>query len=193
MGRTKTVAPSPDEEPQGRGVSALIAASVKPHLDLLALRQHGQHLTQDEDNAIIAILAAMDGNIGRTASLTGLTTSCVWNVKERNKAALLEERERFKSQFVTKLQDISNAMVDRIAIKVNTEDYSLRDGMVSLGIAIDKAAMLAGEGSTINVNHTHKVDTASVALVADRLREIMGGRPTGEVLEAEFTLVEEDA
>lgn len=169
-----------------------IAIVAKPHLDLLKGRQHGEHLTEEEDKAILAILAMKDGNIGRTAKLCGLSTSLVWNVKERHMGAFLEERERWKRSHILRLQDITSALTVKVTDAIETQPLSVRDGMVSLGIAIDKAAMLAGEGTNVNVNVRHSIDPAMIAADVARLRDIMGGRPV-ETLEAEFTVVDEDA
>jgi hypothetical protein len=186
MAMGRRTATAPDEPPNDDRVNALITSAMMPHIDLLKARQHGQHLTDEEEAALIAILATQDGNVSRTSKICGLSTALIWNVKERNAAAFLEARERFKRSFVLRLQDISAQLTERVADAIESQPLSVRDGMVSLGIAIDKAAMLAGEGLTVTHRHTHEASPEMMELLSERIRAI---RPC-EVMEADFRVVE---
>jgi hypothetical protein len=182
------------EDTEDVATSVAVTTAANPFVAMLKEWIPGTRFTDAEEQAIIGLLAITDGNTHRASRMLDghITGTALWNVKHRNVVAFEEVRGRWKRSYGLKLHDIADVLLDKVGQAVEEQEISVRDGMVSIGIAIDKAAMLAGEGSTINVNHTHKVDPASVALVADRLREIMGGRPRGEVLEAEFTLVEDE-
>jgi hypothetical protein len=176
------------QEPTSPTVELAVTSAMRPYLDVLKHRLPGQDFTEQEESAVIALLAQLDGNISRTSTLTGMSTGTLWTIKERNMGALTEARERWKRHFTMRLQDITAQLTDKVSHAIESQPLSVRDGMVSLGIAIDKAAMLAGEGLTVNHRHTHEASPEMMELLSERIRAV---RPVDDVAEADFRVVDE--
>jgi hypothetical protein len=186
MGRqTSTTERETDQQPPM--MPAVIEQAAAPLLLHFVNRQLGQRLTDIEEQAVVDLLAITGGNISQVARMTGISKGEVFNVKHANTAAFLDKRERFKKAMALEAHEIAAEAAAIVRDKIG--EASARDAAVTWGIFIDKAAMLAGEGSTITHLVRHQVDQASLDALTERLRAIP--QPSNEVIgDADFTVVD---
>lgn len=186
MGRGRTAVA--ERAPVSVTLSDAMAAATPPLIARFAARKHGDHLTALQEEAVITLLAMHDGQIRPVARMAGLSQTVVWDIKHANMVAFSDKREVWKKHAALESQEVF--MEATAQVRERLPDASARDAAVIAGIYADKGAMLAGEGTNVNLNVTHRVDPVAIAAVADRLREIMGSRPA-DTLEAEFTVVDD--
>jgi len=149
-------------------------------------RQPGERLTDDQEQAIITLLAMRDGRMQPVADMTGVSLTEVWRVKHANMAAFSERREAFKRQGALEAQEVFVQATSQVREKLG--DASARDAAVIAGIYADKGAMLAGEGITVTHRHTVEATPEMVALLSERIRAVT---PMMDAMEADFRLVDE--
>lgn len=179
-----------DKEP--KPLSLAVTEAAQPFIDILKQRRPGQHFTEDEENAIVAILVMVDGNIGRASRLTGLPISTLWQVKDRQMAAFTEQREAWKKQHAIRTQDVADMTLEKLAESITEGDISPRDAAVTWGILVQRGMDLAGEGATVTHKVIQSVDVAALDAAMERLKAIQATRTeaVGETLEADFKVIE---
>lgn len=187
--RRETEYTQEEKEESALTLPSVIQEAASPLMEMFTNRSPGQRLTDIEEDALVKLLAVTGGNISQVSRMTGVSKGEVFNVKHANQAAFLEVRERFKRAMTMEAQDVA---IDAAAVvRARIGEASARDAAVVFGIFTEKAAQLAGEGSTVTHLVKHQVDQASLDALTERLRAIHA--PTNEVIgDADFTIRDDD-
>ncbi len=100
----------------------------------------------DEDRAqALAALAANNGNTNKTAEQIGVpeATLRLW---AKTSAVPAEVCEQKKKDLASRLDDLAHALIDDLARPERIAEADYQKAATALGIAMDKAALLRGQG-----------------------------------------------
>jgi hypothetical protein len=178
----------PTEERHPPAMLAAIHEAAAPLLRHFLGRLPGDRLNEEQEEAIVELLAVCGDSLSHVARLTGVSVTEVWRVKHRNMEAFSEARERWKREHAFKAADLADRMAEKMAEKIEHDEFSLRDGAVTWGILVQRGMDLAGEGATITHNHKHSVDQASLDAAMERIQQLRQAEPL--TIEADFTVID---
>jgi hypothetical protein len=172
------------EEVQPIVIEPTIAEAAAPLVRLIQDRLPGERFTDEQEIAILKVLAMCDGHLSKAARVCGVYVQSIWQIKNRNMGAFDEVRSKWKREHAVTAQDLASMLAAKMAERIETEDTSLRDLAVSWGITVQRGMDLAGD-AVQTVKHLHSVDTASLEGARQRLSEIM--TRNDNVIDVEFT------
>jgi hypothetical protein len=170
-------------------VTAALHEAAQPLIRMFDGRIPGSHLSDEEETAVIKLLAMTRGHISEVSRMTGLAKSEVFRIKHANMGAFTEQREQFKKAAAMEASEIFIEAAAVVREKIG--EASARDAAVVAGIMAEKSALFAGD-NVVTHKHVHSVDTQALNALQERMSSILNSPKRDDAIDVEFTLKDEE-